>query len=406
MMFKLIDINPFNISILVILVGLWLVSGMLGVSIIKEGGSWKWPLLIALPQFTQALFRLPLGKLSQILRSRKIPLLFAVSVMVISTIPLFVTINYSTLLVSSFGFGFFGATFGLQNQYWSENWNIRNVFITSGLLISVSYIGKYFGQIINYSIDIDKDNVIYVLASLVSLAFVIWVSYALFHKEKKETIMLDNKGSYAKQVSEYKLRHIMIFSTMIVFISIAINMVSQNEFVGVESSLLKVSLMTSTIIASLITSFILVRILHDRLINIIAESITMIGMIILSISVFTIHSKALSFIGLIIATSGAATYTMSMFGMMLHIDHKNSLLVLGIWLSAKSFSIASGQLIGGEVITYTLSTSKYLIIAAISLVAVSMLFGNIVYKYTKPAYDLIEELEHHENHDKNYSHWK
>ena len=404
---KLINITKFNVSLLFILTGLWIVSGLLGISIIKEGGNWKWPILIGSSQLTQAVFRIPLGILSQKLKSRKIPIIIALVVMCLMSFSLLFTVSYSSLLIASIGLGFFGATYGLQNQYWSENWSIRNTFITTGLIMTISFLGKYVASVVDQSLTIDVDSLKWTMTGMLGLASIILFIYIIFHKEKTETILLDNKSSYASNVSEMTLKHIAIFSTMIIFSTIGVIAIKSSQLVKYsDNTLLTMTGWTVTVITGLLTAFILIRIIDDRIINFISHIIMAFGIILMIISLFAVNSITLSFIGLMFAIAGLSIYTTSMFGMMLHIDHKNTLLVLGIWLTVKSISIGMGQIIGGEVNIYAPINSKYLLIVSLVFVVISLIIIKLTYKYTKPGFDLIEELEYSNNHKKNFSEWK
>ena len=203
------------------------------------------------------------------------------------------------------------------------------------------------------------------------------------------------------------LKHIAIFSTMIIFSTIGVIAIKSSQLVKYsDNTLLTMTGWTVTVITGLLTAFILIRIIDDRIINFISHIIMAFGIILMIISLFAVNSITLSFIGLMFAIAGLSIYTTSMFGMMLHIDHKNTLLVLGIWLTVKSISIGMGQIIGGEVNIYAPINSKYLLIVSLVFVVISLIIIKLTYKYTKPGFDLIEELEYSNNHKKNFSEWK
>ena len=393
---KLKNINVFNISILIALTGMWIGFGILATTIIDTEHSWKWPIILALPQLTQAAFRLPLGKLSQKMVSRKVPMLIAAIVMVLCSLPLAFGITFTSLIVASIGLGVFGATYGMQNQYWSENWNIRSVFITISILMIVQYIGKYTSTLISGSMDINNSNVKWIVIGGTLFSAIVITTYAIFNNEKRLTIMLDNKGSYAKYVSEYKFKHIAIFGIMALLVSFSITLVKGNIFIGLSSDeIYKPLILTITIFTSLLTSLVLIRFFNDKKVEMFSLVISFIGFMIMAMSLFSIKSTALSMTGFIIALIGTSAYIMNMFGMILHIDHKNSLLVLGIWLTFKSIGIGTSLLITGEVANTNVDLIKYLTIISMSLIVIVGIISTLIYKrFAKKAYDLIEELEH------------
>ena len=405
---KLANINIFNISILLFLMSLWIISGIFGVSIIKNGGSWKWPILMGVGQLTQSITRVPMGKFSQKIRSRKTPITLMFLALMLLSLPLMFTVNYTTLLLAAIGLGAFSGTFGMQNQYWSENWDIRNVLITSGLIFSISYLGRYVGNIIDYSTTIDENMIKWLISSAFIAGTIALAIYWFFHKEDRSKIHLDNQSGYAKEITPMTLRHVIVFAALVVFISFAINMVSSNIFVQTNSKTLSAVLMTTSLVSGVMTALIFVRFIDIRIINWTSHIVMLVGFSLIAVSIFAIHSPTFSFFGIAIATSGAAIYTMAIFGVALHVDHKNSLLVLGIWLSIKSFFISQGQMTRGFIEEYiSYDSMRYAVIGAIVLTVVSALFMVVVYKkYTRPAFNLIDKLEKYNINKVNYPHWK
>ncbi|NQZ66211.1 MAG: hypothetical protein HRT99_03290 [Mycoplasmatales bacterium] len=281
LMSKLVNITKFNIIIYVVLIGFWIASSFLKISIIHVGHPWQWPLIIATYQFTQVIFRLPLGKLSQKLKSRKIPLLLTVFIMVIFSIPLMITINTLTIFLAMFGLGFFGAGFGMQNQYWSENWHIKNVFITVGLIGITPYLGDYIGSIVKETVEINQNTIKYILMIFIIIIMLIVILYST-NKEKKETVMLDNKDKIASIINGFGLKNVLYMSIMISIISISISLVNNPFLVHKENLndtlLIAISSKTASITISLFVTFFMIRFISVRKINLISHIIMIIGL--------------------------------------------------------------------------------------------------------------------------------
>ena len=395
MMFKLVNINKFNLLIYSCLLGFWISSYLLKTSMINiENNSWKWPILLGSFQLTQAVFRFPLGKWSQKIKSRKIPILLTILIMIIFSIPLIIKIDYYSLLLATIGLGFFASTFGMQNQYWGENWNIREIFITSGLILLMPYIGKFISLIIISQVNIDSINYKYLMFSFFIIISFVSICY-LSLKEKKETILLDNISLEGKEISKLGLKNILILSLMISCVSFSINLVNNRLLINFQNDLLlKATINSIYILVSLLVAFILIKFVSIRLINNISYSFIILGFLIMIFFNFIIKSYYLSSIGFFIALIGYSAYAMSLFGTMLHFDHKNSFLVLSIWLTIKSLSTGISQIINQEITIYYEESFKYILFFALFIIIISLCFSNIVYKkYTKKIFNIVENIE-------------
>lgn len=409
LLFKLKGISKNNIHIFLVITIMWMSFGCISITVIKPelDSAWETPVLLAMPQFIQSLVRFPVGVLSQKIQSRKNIIIGTSIIMIALSIPLIFIQNFSTLIIAAIGMGVFASTYGLQNQYWSETWNIRNVFITIGIILISIYIGKYTGAIINSSTKIYKESIQAILISSITLGVIIIAAYSFFVKEDKNTILLDNQSSYSEHVSKFKIKEILIFSSLVFFIGISISLIQSNAFINSKNEiLLNISILTATIFSGLFVAFILVRKMNNRHIEYLSILISILGFIMMLISSFAIKSEVLTYIGVLLITIGGTAYIINQMGMILHIDHKNSLLVLGIWLSFKSLSFAIGTTIGGEVALYSNDLSKYLIIVSIGLLVIALLISKLVYRrYTIKAYELTEQLEYSQNHIDNQDTW-
>ena len=379
--YKSKNISKFNVAIYAILLGLYISESLLGASIKKDGASWEWPLLGAMFQLTQAATRVPFGKLSQKLRSRKIPLMLAMLIMLVLSTPLAFETSFATLFPAMIGLGVVGGTYGMQNQYWSENFNIRSVFLSVAIIFTLPMISSFTTAIITHELPItgssfNKDYVKWLMVSFLSVLTLTMAAY-MFMKEKRETIRLDNVSSHAKDIKKMKLIHVLSMSLMIVFISFAVNMISLPTLIngtGDEFKMVKVAAYTLISLLGIASALILIKIIKSRQIILFSHALLLIGFTLMIIGNFGAHSFALSTVGYLMIVSGASMFTVTMIGTMLHFDHKNSLLVLGIWLSIKSFSLGAGTLTAGEVQTYDAANVKYLLVGGLILSSISLTY--------------------------------
>lgn len=390
MMKKLTNITKFNIMIYTVLTGFWVSSSFLKISMVHGGATWQWPAIMATYQFTQAAFRLPLGKFSQKIKSRKIPIISTVLAMVILSIPLMINVSLVTMFIAMIGLGIFGSSFGMQNQYWSENWCIKNTFITVGIISVIPHIGGYISSLVKEVVSVSEGNVKYMIAIMMIITIIVMFIYTL-QKENKDSIMLDNKDDKWSIIKNFKLKQVLVMSIMISFISISINLINNTNIIHDNNNLLtSVTKSSLFVVTSMIVAFVLVRIISLRIINSISHAILIFGLSLMMIGNFGSCSYMISMIGFTISIIGASMYTISMMGTMLKFDHKNTLLVLGIWLSIKSASIATGTIITGEVSNFDITKTKYLIIVSLTMVFLSSITSFIIYKnFSKPVYETV-----------------
>ena len=404
--YKSKNVSKFNVAIYIVLLGMYISESLLGSSIKKDGASWEWPLLASMFQLTQAITRLPFGKLSQKLKSRKIPLMIAMLLMLIFSIPLAFEISFATLFPAIIGLGIVGGSYGMQNQYWSENFNIRSVFLSVAIIFTLPMISSFVTAIITYEFPITGSdfNKVYVRQLMVGFLILLTTTIIgyMFIKEKKDTIRLDNVSSYAKVIKKMNILHVLSMSMMIVFISFAVNMISLPSLINgtsIEFKVVKVAGYTLISILGLISALVLIKIMKQQNIVLLSHILLLIGFTLMIIGNFGMKSFILSTIGYLIIVSGTSMFTISMIGTMLHFDHKNSFLVLGIWLSIKSFSLGTGTLAGGELALYQPLNVKYLLIVGLILSIISQIYFMLVSrKYVKPVFDVVKKLEYKKYH--------
>ena len=336
------------------------------------------PIIIGTFSLVQAMTRLPIGIWSQKIRSRKTPIITTFLIMLLLTLPMFISVNFVSILFSSIGAGVFAATFGLQNQYWSENWNIRNVYATTGLILIMTFTAKYTTRIIDETVSIDNDSIIWILLSSMIIGFIGVIAYG-FHKENKETIHLDNMSSVSEEITPLKLKHVLIMAFKVVPVVFALYSIQNFVFLPMKNFDLFISTINIvSILVSLVVVFILIRIFKTKHILAFSLGSAFIGILIMMCTTFGSYNWVWATIAMSLIMIGSTTYITTMFANVLHFDHKNSLLVLGIWLSIRSFAIGSTNIIVGEIANFDIASVKWLLIPMFTLVSI-----NIIYSVSK-----------------------
>ena len=347
---------------------------------------WVWAIIVSLYQFTQAVTRVPLGILSQKLKSRKKVVLIVMLVMLFGLM-LVITSNFSdwSIIVAVIATGVVGATFGLDSQYFSENWDIKQGFISGAIVFTIPVAAKALATIISSSFGEANINLYWITFASMIIGTIGILSFAFF-KEKVNTIMLDNIDPNAKKFAKEKtMKDVFAISIATALIAGAYAFVTSFSFVYIQGSdrawiLTLISFVS--LVASIITAFIFVKMFNAVLIKNIGLGIVMLSVLALGISLmFGYMSDTLWIALLSLSSLGFGTYIMTMFGTALHFDHKYPALVLGIFLSVKSFAIGAGGLTGK--ITFNNSTSSMIIgIAIISVVIVSFVASELIMFYS------------------------
>lgn len=391
--YKYAGFNKYNIAILTILFIFWIANNLIKTSSTLSG-TWQLPVIISAYSFVQVLVRLPLGIWSQKIRSRKVPVITMTVIMTIFAIPMFIEFNFPSILFASIGAGAFAATFGMQNQYWSENWNIRNVFGTIGILLIVTYAAKYTSSIISLSVDVNEETIRYILISSISLSVITGFLYFM-HKENVETIHLDNMDSVSKEITPLKLKHVLIMSFKVSTVAVALFMIKSPILVQVTDWALFNSLITaSALIGTLIISFILIKFINTRYILATGLMLALLGLVMLLITSFGTFNQGVAISGMVFLVIGSFTYITTMMANVLHFDHKNTLLVLGIWLTVKSLAMGISQVTLGELSYFEPESVKWLLVPAIVLIISNILYSGLLKDGTEVIYDMVDKVEH------------
>lgn len=413
LLWKLKGVKMYNMLIFISLTSFWVVASAMSNNVIdKYQSDWVWPIAISMYQLTQAATRVPIGKLSQKLRSRKVPLIMATMVMLIGIV---IVIGFPAsniaLIIGMTLTGVYGATFGLQNQYWAENYNIKRVFTSITIVGLMPIIGEYISKAI-YNTTHENLEWRWILLISFSSAFITILLYMFFLKERKETMRLDNMDERNKVVSHLGLKEVFKMSFGIVMAAFAFEMVrstSIHEYFANTHPDGKDDASTMTIVISAITTIITIFISLYLIKKIPSKQIIIISQIILVLSlvfgltlVLTNVKELLvwySFIACV--TVGYTLYSITMLGTMLHFDLKNKHLVLGIWLSFRSFGVGSGQLTSNEILVNSSEANVHnslIIIFSIALVFACLTALRVVWTnriLNKEIFKMVDFYEYH-----------
>ena len=401
---KLNNITWYNVAIYVFLATFWTIMAFMKKTFPEDHAGvdkYIWPLVIGCYQITQVIVRFPLGKLSQKLKSRQMPIIIATASITISGV-LVVATDFSlvSIIFAAIFTGVFGATFGMQNQYWSENYNIKSVFITVGIMALLPSFGALVATIIHKSVmEIDETKMSYVLTGAMIVLIIVSTLYVIF-PERKETIRLDNIDQINVLMFNLKFKNIFALSIGVMLISFAFNLVtsggSYQDSIDSGGGMVSLVLTIVAIVVALFTSLWLVQKMRLFSILFMAHIFMILGFVVGAIIYFIGNPPLyLKLIYLVIVTIGFNMLMNTMFGVVLHVDHKNRMLVLGIWLTFRSLATACSQITGQELEAYDPSVTKYLLIASIVLTTMSL--TTLVYylrKINKVVFDVIDTYEY------------
>ena len=125
--------------------------------------------MLGIYQMTQVIVRIPLGILSGKLQSRKKIIILAGFVALLGAIIfIFAKGTIWAIVLAMISMGVFGSTSGLQNQYWSENYNIKRVFTTIGTIALLPIIANFISVAISSKeANISLSSMQWILVSLI-----------------------------------------------------------------------------------------------------------------------------------------------------------------------------------------------------------------------------------------------
>ncbi len=371
LLLKTNDLKKYNIFIYISLFFFWIAMQIFkqNFGFIKGSMSkpWVWPIIISLYQFTQVAVRIPFGILSAKFKSRKIIIQISAIGFILSGITL-VASNFAfwSIILTMMGAGMVGATFGLNSQYWSENWNIKKVFWSSVIMFTVPLLTSSLANIIKQSTNINNDlnpnglslqALRWIILSSLIIETVYVVIYTLV-KEKKETIGLD-LGAPEDVIHTSKgyamVWKLSITASLVAFITMLVTNSSIMEKMGVTSVKMREEalsiIMVLSILAAIVTGTYLVKTFSILKIKGVAF-ITLVLSIIVGLILTLTNTKSawVWVVTTIIISVSAVVFQVTLFGSTLHLDHKHPALVLGIFLSVRSFALGTGGLVSREII--------------------------------------------------------
>ena len=338
---------------------------------IQKLGMWVWPIILSIYQFTQALVRIPIGIISQKLNSRK-KIVQGVGLILLVAILLLIASRMSvwSIIVASFASGIFGATFGLDAQYVSENWDIKQVFRSSVIVFIIPVMGEMASKSLTgfIGIEVISNAWIYLLAISMTIGTLTIVLYS-FSKENISTIKLDNMDN-----SKINIKHRGKLDILALSLTVSILLFMYTFVMGL-GALFKIGIWAEAIIiisllSSITVGLFLTKAIKAAWLKKISMSILVISFLILGILIVTHNINRTTWIAIsIFASVGFGSYLMVLFGSALHFDHKYPALVLGIFLSFKSFMTAMAELSSSELVSSIHSDNTigiYILISTIS----------------------------------------
>ena len=343
---------------------------------------WIWPLIISLYQFTQVAVRIPFGILSSRFKSRKIIIQISAIGFILTGLTLIIS-NFAlwAIILTMMGAGMVGATFGLNSQYWSENWDIKKVFWSSVIMFTVPLLTSSLANIIKQSTNVNQEltpngislqGIRWIVLTALIIETIYVVIYTLI-KERKETIGLD-LGAPEEVIHTSKgysmVWKLSITASLIAFMTMLVTNSAVMKNMGVETPKMREELLSAimilSILAAIITGTYLVKVFSILKIKGISFAIVNISVLVgMVLALTNTHSAIAWGITTVSLSVGAVVFQVTLFGSTLHLDHKHPALVLGIFLSVRSFALGSGELISRELIANVDNTK----------IALSIVFG-------------------------------
>ncbi|CAM9139222.1 MFS transporter [Mycoplasma todarodis] len=386
LLFKTTNLKRYNIFIYVSLFFFWIAMQIFkqNAGFIKGDLSkpWIWPLIISLYQFTQVAVRIPFGMLSSKFKSRKIVIQISAVGFILTGITLIAS-NFAlwSIILTMMGAGMVGATFGLNSQYWSENWDIKKVFWSSVIMFTVPLLTSSLANIIKQASNINNEltpngislqGIRWIILTALIIETIYVVIYTLV-KERKETIGLD-LGAPEEVIHTSKgysmVWKLSITASLIAFMTMLVTNSAVMQNMGVGSSKtreeLLAAIMILSILGAIITGTYLVKVFSILKIKGISF-ITMIVAVLVGLVLALTNTRSAVAWGIttVVISVSAVIFQVTLFGSTLHLDHKHPALVLGIFLSVRSFALGSGELISRELIANIDNTK----------IALSIVFG-------------------------------
>lgn len=413
---KLKYITAFNISIYLILAVFWICLRVFNEQLLYQESMLKneyvAPIAIGLTSVVQLVFRYPLARFGQKIRSRKILIVIAFSAFVVFSIPFIVVQNNVTFILIGMGAGFFASTFGMENLYFSENWSFKHVFITVAIISFLPTSGIFVANIFRSAYYIDNVSIVgyasfmrWALLAILFVSLIVLALYVFVHKERRETIRKDLVGSENAEIASFGLKDLLRMSAAILFLGLANQIIFRQEVSGIEDTsswfFIYILISAASIFTALLTSLVLIRNFRVMTIINISRIATFIGITLGLIMWFAhIHSFWMGAIFIFIFATSVTMYETTLIGAMAHFDQKNKMLILAIWLTVRSCGYAIGDTTGSvlEAKYYEVGNdqiSQWLVLAGFIVVILTIIVTYVpnIRRMQKHIYDNVDKYE-------------
>lgn len=374
---KIRSFSKVNLFIFISLVLFWIgLHLMLSTSgAMDKGAYWKWPILIGSYQLTQACVRLPLGKFAQKIKSRKIPIMTAVFILILFSIPLFIQVNFVSILFATIAAGVFGATYGMQNQHWAERWRMKHMYVTIAILVIVFSVGKYVSQIALWDTKISESSVRWIVIAAVSVMITGSLIYAFTVPRDPSKVATNNMTSYAEKVSDMKMWDAIKYTFTIFFVGYIASAINDPLLVGVSGDdykLVTSIVLAVSILSTMLLAFFIVRFVKGINTLYFSYALMLAGLLLIMIKLFTNSSSIVSITGFALASLGTNICIMTSFGQAFYTDNVTPMLTLGIWLSFKSLALSLGTISVKQISHYDPDGMKWFAMSLLIILSVSL----------------------------------
>jgi len=402
---KLEGITKFNVLLYIFLLLFWIIISIFESDFNTQkpdSPKWLWPLMLGIYQMTQVFIRIPLGFLSARWLSRK-KIIVLTATMALLGISIFIIAHGQiwSIIIAMILIGTFGATSGIQNQYWAETYNIKRVFATIGTISLLPIIANFISIAISTNIANVSDLTLqWILVSLTIIGSIALITYMLRFNEDPEAMRLDEDFAREHKISKLKLRDILRISFFILPMALLISLANPSQVSDGSSHGSYIWIIIAPLVSALGTisvSFILIKRFRSFDISLASRLIFIVGILFGIINYFVTKSIAFEILFATLCSIGFSIYSTTQIGIMLHFDLKNSLLVLGIWLTIRSFGLSTGVVLEHELESYAPDSLKWVLVGSVILTGITILLSLILKEKSSLIYKISDEHEMKEN---------
>lgn len=354
------------------------------------------PILLSIYPFLQMIWRIPLGLLSRMLKSRTIVLQLVLVLLIIFSLSAFLLNDEFSPWLLIVGASFLGSTYGLQNQYHVENFDLSKVFRSVSIIIMAPMISKLISLLITaifLKLNSISINWIFLLASL--LPILPLIGFIIVHENKstiKLHIDLPDKYKY-----DYKFKNAVTLALKNAIMSLVASLILNGaifKIINAPWDAFRYFIVFAPIVSTFLSIYIIRKLLV--LIELIKLkyilSIFMIVSILIALGGVLLESWIMSVVGLIIFIMSFMPFHTLLFGTIQHADHKNPELILGIYLTVNSFGYGWGAFISrflSSQVSFNNNDKAIIIFSiALAIICAFFIFQIFEYKINKKIYTL------------------